>query len=183
MMRWGQYSMGEVVSFKNEIDELQVQYDILSPFDYIGKDERKKDINERIDELDIFLEKNRSLVNDVNSEIDRLTNHADGVDYTVAVACGVVAGLVDVFFVGEFDFEGSYEQINKKFDDIVEKKAKQVEEKEKEQRIAKAINDAKEKAAKKGETISVPMSEIDRAEINLAEHGIFDFSELNSEIE
>ena len=154
MMRWGQYSMGEVVSFKNEIDELQVQYDILSPFDYIGKDERKKDINERIDELDIFLEKNRSLVNDVNSEIDRLTNHADGVDYTVAVACGVVAGLVDVFFVGEFDFEGSYEQINKKFDDIVEKKAKQVEEKEKEQRIAKAINDAKEKAAKKGETIS-----------------------------
>lgn len=146
--------MGEVVSFKNEIDELQVQYDILSPFDYIGKDERKKDINERIDELDIFLEKNRSLVNDVNSEIDRLTNHADGVDYTVAVACGVVAGLVDVFFVGEFDFEGSYEQINKKFDDIVEKKAKQVEEKEKEQRIAKAINDAKEKAAKKGETIS-----------------------------
>ena len=99
--------MGEVVSFKNEIDELQVQYDILSPFDYIGKDERKKDINERIDELDIFLEKNRSLVNDVNSEIDRLTNHADGVDYTVAVACGDVAGLVDVFFVREFDFEGS----------------------------------------------------------------------------
>ena len=39
------------------------------------------------------------------------------------------------------------------------------------------------KVTEKGETISVPMSEIDRAEINLAEHGIFDFSELNSEIE
>ncbi len=38
------------------------------------------------------------------------------------------------------------------------------------------------KVTEKGEIIPVSMSEIDRAEMNLAEHGIFDFSEMNSGI-
>lgn len=147
--------MGDLVQFKNEIDDLQVEYEVLSPIDIKHMNAQKQmEIMERLHSVDDLLAENQKMIDDINSEIDRLTNYADGIDYTVAVACGVVTGLMDVFFVGEFDFEGSYEQVSKKFDEIVEKKAKQIEEKEKEQRIEKAINDAKEKAAKKGETVS-----------------------------
>lgn len=41
----------------------------------------------------------------LDKEIDRLTNHADQVDNMLAVSSGILAGLVDIFFVGEFSLE------------------------------------------------------------------------------
>lgn len=43
-----------------------------------------------------------------------LTNHADTTDYLVSVGCGILCGLIDSFFVGEFDFHNaiSKERIN-----------------------------------------------------------------------
>jgi len=35
------------------------------------------------------------------NELERLTNHAEGLDYALAASSGVIAGLIDVFFVGE----------------------------------------------------------------------------------
>ena len=57
--------------------------------------ERINDIQNRIDEI--------------NSDIERLTNHADGMDYTIAVASGVVCGLIDVLFVDDLSFEKANE--------------------------------------------------------------------------
>ena len=34
-------------------------------------------------------------------ELDRLTNHADGLDYALAASAGAIAGAIDIFFVGE----------------------------------------------------------------------------------
>lgn len=146
--------MGEVVAFKNEIDDMQVQYDIISPFDYVNSNEHQQDIAEHIDELDVLLAKNHELIETVNSEIDRLTNHADGIDYTVAVGCGVLTGLIDVFFVGEFDFAGSREKVGEKFDQLVTKKANELREKEVKQKTEEAIEKAKQAAKEKGKTLS-----------------------------
>ena len=41
----------------------------------------------------------------VNQELEHYTNHADKADYALAVTSGVLAGLVDSLFVGEFSLE------------------------------------------------------------------------------
>lgn len=147
--------MGEIVAFKNEIDDLQVEYDVLTPLDIIIKnDSRRKDIAEKIDDIDNLIEKKQEMIDEVNSEIERLTNHADGIDYTVAVGCGVVTGLIDVFFVGEFDFVGSREKVGEKFNKLVTKKANELREKEVKQRTEEAIEKARKAAEEKGKQLS-----------------------------
>lgn len=147
--------MGKVITIKNEVDDLQVEYEVLSPVDiYRLEDSRQLEIIDEIASLDNMMAKNQEMIESANAEIDRLTNHADGIDYIVAVACGVLTGMIDAFFIGEFDFVSSKESIDKKFEEIVQKKAKEIEIKEKEQKIAKAIDNAKKKAAEKGENLS-----------------------------
>ena len=53
----------------------------------------------------------------VNRELDRYTSHADKADYAVAVASGILAGVIDSVFVGEADFSDngialSHRQVN-----------------------------------------------------------------------
>ena len=147
--------MGEIIQFKNEIEDLQVEYQVLSPIDFKHMNDPKQlEIIEKLETVDDMLTENQKIIDEINSEIDRLTNHADGLDYKVAVACGVVTGLIDVFLVGEFDFAGSKEVIDKKFDEIVQKKARDIEEKEKDQKIKKAIENAQKKANEKGKKLS-----------------------------
>lgn len=147
--------MGEIVSLKTEQDGLQVEFELVSPIS-VGTtcDERQLEIMEQLDSVEKLMGENQKLIDEYNAEINRLTNQADGLDYTVAVACGVLTGALDVFFVGEFDFEGSWEKINEKFQDIVSKKATQVEEAERDQKIQKAIENAQKKAQEKGGTLS-----------------------------
>lgn len=147
--------MGEIVTLKNEIDNLRIEYDVLTPIDIIkANDSRQRDIAHKIDDIDSLIEKNQAMIDEINSDIDRLTNHADGIDYTVAVGCGVLTGLIDVFFVGEFDFEGSRNKVGEKFDEFVNKKANELREKEVKQKTEEAIEKAKQVAKEKGETLS-----------------------------
>lgn len=53
---------------------------------------------------------------------EKLSNHADSLDYTISVASGIFCGLIDSFFVGEFSFERG-ESWSK---DIVEKMVKKI---------------------------------------------------------
>lgn len=133
-----------------ETDGLRVKYDLCVPQKNVST------INvENEDEL--FQKKVEEFLieySETVEEIERLTCSADGVDYAVAVACGVITGAIDAFLVGEFDFEGSREVIGEKFDNIVKKKAIDIEEKEKVLKINKAIDNAKEKAEKKGQNLS-----------------------------
>ena len=50
-----------------------------------------QDVNKQIDLCEEEISK-------LSSEIDRLTNHADGLDYAVAVASGTITALIDSFF-------------------------------------------------------------------------------------
>src|SRR5690554_4241094 len=60
----------------------------------------------------------------LDKEIDRLTNHADNVDNLVAVGSGLLAGLVDILWVGEFDFQRGKAWSNRRVNDFVMKVAK-----------------------------------------------------------
>ena len=60
----------------------------------------------------------------VNQELERYTNHADKTDYTLSVAGGVLAGLVDSLFVGEFSLEYANQWGNQQAEKLVLKVAK-----------------------------------------------------------
>lgn len=60
----------------------------------------------------------------VNQELERYTNHADKADYAFAVASGVLAGLVDSLFVGEFSIEYANQWGNQQTEKLVLKVAK-----------------------------------------------------------
>lgn len=88
-----------------------VEIEILPPVDV--KDKRKLDIYNGISEIDERLDFISARVSELNSEIDTLTNHADGLDYAVAVISGIITGIIDSVFVGEWNFENAKAVTNK----------------------------------------------------------------------
>jgi len=146
-----------LVSYKQELvdDDFTVEYEVLpvfSPSDL--QSSRKNEICDAISDIDKRVEFIDNEVAKLNSEIERLTNNADWLDYTVAVASGVLCGMIDSFFVGEFDvehFEQNKEKVTKSFEEFVVKKG---EKARKDDNIRNAIKKAKENAAKRGEKLS-----------------------------
>lgn len=100
-------------------DELEVRYDLSCPgVDFsvpVNQSDFEKSVN-------TFLADYQA----ATAEIDRLTDHTDGVDYALAVSSGIIAGLIDSFFVGEWDFAKakarSNEEINKKIEAFAREK-------------------------------------------------------------
>jgi len=93
----------DVYEDKDLIDLKEIEFEMITPIDFSDKRQLKiyNGINEVDERLTIINEK----IDELNTQINRLTNHADGIDYTVAVASGVIAGVIDSIFVGEFSFE------------------------------------------------------------------------------
>lgn len=65
------------------------------------------------------LERNLAAVDALDRDIDRLTSHADRIDVLVAVGSGVLAGLLDAFWVGEFDFRRGKAWSNRRVNEFV----------------------------------------------------------------
>lgn len=84
-------------------DLKEIEFEMITPIDL--SDKRQLEIYNGINEVDERLSIINEKIEELNTEIDRLTNHADGIDYTVAVASGVIAGVIDSIFVGEFSFK------------------------------------------------------------------------------
>lgn len=57
----------------------------------------KSNDNARLDEID-------DLISDLDTSIDGLTAHNDRYDNNMAGACGLLTGIIDVVFVGKWDF-------------------------------------------------------------------------------
>lgn len=120
-----------------------VEVEVLPPVDI--NDKRKVEIYKGISEIDEKLNAIADRVAELNGEIDSLTNHADGIDYAVAVASGILTGLIDSIFVGEIDIKSATEETEKKIADKVKEKA--LKEKQ-EEVIKKAVEGAKKKGKK-----------------------------------
>lgn len=94
----------KIETISSSTTDLQaIEFELLPPVD-IG-DKRKVEIYNEITEIDDRLEVINARVGELNSEIDSLTNHADGLDYAVAVVSGIISGLIDSFFVGETEID------------------------------------------------------------------------------
>lgn len=108
---------------KQEDDDFQVEYEILPAFEECF-DPRKADIAAQIANIDAMDAELQSKIDALNTKIDRLTNHADGFDYTIAVASGILCGLIDSFVIGEFDFERGKANSNRQVNGFITKFAK-----------------------------------------------------------
>lgn len=62
----------------------------------------------------------------LSTGIDNLTNQATKLDYTAAVASGIISGLIDIFFVGKFDLQAGHDWSTEKINSFVEHVSKQL---------------------------------------------------------
>lgn len=99
--------MESLVSLKTVCDdEFQVQFDVM-PLAELSEitGNRRQIISEGLLNADKQLEIAKKKLDELNEEIKKLTNEADSLDYAVAVISGVIAGMIDSFFVGETEID------------------------------------------------------------------------------
>lgn len=115
-----------IAAIKIEENNFQTEFELVSVDDKplsLKKDQCL--IAKELQDIEQHLQKKQALIDEINTDIERLTNNADSLDYTIAVASGVLTGLIDVFCIGEFDFSefkaDTYEYVNR----YIEKFAKE----------------------------------------------------------
>jgi len=119
--------MSKIIHFpplKITEEDFEVEFELASEIlddsrEYISF--RKSEIETELSEINNFLKINDEKLETLSSNIDYLTNHADKIDYIIAVASGVIAGIIDSFWVGEFNLNRGREWSNKKVNNIVVK--------------------------------------------------------------
>ncbi|MFR6184840.1 MAG: hypothetical protein ACLUJG_04285 [Lawsonibacter sp.] len=90
-----------------DCDGLSVQYDLYCP----GKTQSENGKNETLT-LDENLTYEQKVLafeqayGEAQDEIERLTSSGDRFDYAVAACSGIIAGLIDILFVGELSADG-----------------------------------------------------------------------------
>ena len=98
----------KIESIGSSSTDLQaIEFELLPPVDICDK--QKVEIYNGITDIDNRLEVINDRINELNVDIDRLTNNADVIDYTVAVASGIIASIIDSVWVGEFSIDRSNE--------------------------------------------------------------------------
>ncbi|MBR6773499.1 MAG: hypothetical protein IKM16_02410, partial [Clostridia bacterium] len=76
------------------------------------------------DEIDARLNEIDDTLFELDEKIDKLTNHADKFDYAIAVASGILTGIIDAVFVGQWDLVEGREWASDKVNKYVESVAK-----------------------------------------------------------
>ena len=105
---------------KIENDDFAVEFEMSSVWDdIVGSDSRMQELERKIHDVDSCMEARQQQIDRLNEDIDRLTNHADGVDYMVAVMSGIITGLIDSFIVGEWNFAKAKAESNKNVNNMV----------------------------------------------------------------
>ena len=87
--------------FQSTVDDFRVQYTLVIP-------ENVNKTNYLSEEEQNFLQE----LNDAYDECERLTNQADGYDYALSVSAGIIAGLIDSIFIGEWNFREAKKKSN-----------------------------------------------------------------------
>ncbi len=100
---------------KKAEEESSSQEEVISAEVHLNSDK-----SQALSDLD---EVNRKLQT-VDSELERFANSADRTDYAIAVGSGILSGIIDSFFIGEFKLEEANQWGNEKASAFVMKVAK-----------------------------------------------------------
>lgn len=116
--------MEKLLAFQTQEDNLTIQYDVITDTKLSFDDISHLDSTQLLVKVENLIDTNQQEIDRLNHEIYRLTNHADGLDYTIAVASGVICGLIDSFFVGEFSLTEGRDWGTEKVNSFVKSVAK-----------------------------------------------------------
>ena len=92
-------------------DNLNIKCELISDDEFIGSSEFDFD----------------KIIFDLNSHIDLLSSQADSLDYIVAISSGIVCGILDILWVGEFDLAHGRSIASDKVDSFVKNTAEMLE--------------------------------------------------------
>lgn len=111
--------MKSILDIKTFSDDLEIEYEVLSSIDINkSEDSRRKLIDLELLDVDEKLTLIEDKIAELNTDIERLTNHADGIDNMIAVASGILTGIIDSTIVGEWNFaeakKDAHKDINSK---------------------------------------------------------------------
>lgn len=104
------------ISEKN--DNFEVKYEVID-IENFKDNEIKKYIKDQIEYIDKGIDVNNLIFKDYRAQIKKFTNQANALDYTIAIGSGILAGIVDSFFVGNFSFKDGKAWSNHKVNDFV----------------------------------------------------------------
>ena len=106
-------------------NDLKIEFTRTDLFDILPDDlERRARIISSLNKLEMQQDVLLHELENYKSEIERLSNNADTIDYIIAVSSGVIAALIDSLWVGEFSFERGKAWSNQKVNEVVMKVAK-----------------------------------------------------------
>lgn len=95
--------MNQLLEFRTSNENLDAEFEIITPVDLTQPmDVNRKNIINDLNAVESRMAANQKILNELNVKIDKLTNHADGIDNIIAIGSGVLTGLIDSFFVNEF---------------------------------------------------------------------------------
>ncbi len=167
----------EICDSNGQDDLTSVEFEILPTIK--SSSERIKDtIDKELSEIDNELNIINQQVCELNKDIEPLTNHADGLDYAIAVICGIISGMIDSFVVGKWDFKKAKGLSNKKINEKVISFAKKDPDyvkkytEDESNRLANAISFLEKKYKLPGDGDFTTISE---SKISASSHHIDDF--------
>lgn len=120
--------MGTVrhVTHNKQCDDLHIKYELYYPdVSLIDYEESEQSCVTGESEFARNLSKLKIDYAATVDEIENLTNHADGYDYAIAVSAGVISGVIDAFFVGEWDFKTAKAISNREINERIQSFAKE----------------------------------------------------------
>lgn len=102
--------------------KVKLQYKTIDTFDCTVQAENFVEfetVNDSSADIDERLIEIQAELDCLSSKIGDLTNQATKADHIAAVASGIVAGLIDIFFVGKFDLQAGYEWSSERINSFV----------------------------------------------------------------
>lgn len=108
-------------------NQFVVEYEIVQPdAQFTTIQSQHEWIESQINSIDDELLKYQDDLDILNERIDKYTNHSDKIDYAIAIASGLLCGLIDSLWVGDFSMEEgrkwSSEKINNYIIELAKKK-------------------------------------------------------------
>ena len=152
--------MNNSQKYQIDSDGAIIKYEVLLP--ETESDERLLcELSASEEQIDEQLQKIDEVIDGKSELIDKYTNNADALYYAIAASSGVIAGVLDIVFVGSFDFDAAKTSVDKAFDKFVHERAKEI-------KITEEIDKYKKKMAEKG--LPIDKQRITQIKSNVENH-------------
>ena len=122
MEQYEHLAVDRKILYKNFDENGAIEYEFFPAFH--STDDRFTDIKKELERIQTAFDENQENLDVLKVDIDKNTSHADRTDCIIAACCGAMASLIDIFFVGEFNFRDAKAWSNEKVNRFVENIAK-----------------------------------------------------------